>query len=139
MFVTYPGRFRPNICKITRPTAYPTISLLGLILQPSTSGAGKKESSRNRVFLIELHNEDDENPFTFATVTYDLMNSGVIFFPFDDRSPANVVIEEIRDIMAPNGQFDKTSLPYGKVSCTWYIGSRLTFLPVEVTTSTVVS
>jgi len=33
-----------------------------------------------------------------------------IFFPFDDRSPANVVIEEIRDIIAPNGQFDKTSL-----------------------------
>jgi len=59
-------------------------------------------------------------------------------FPFDDRSPANVVIEEIKDIMAPNGQFDKTSLPYGKVSCTRYIGPRFTFLPVEVTMSTVV-
>ncbi|TGZ48228.1 hypothetical protein DBV15_09372 [Temnothorax longispinosus] len=60
-----------------------------------------------------------------------------ICFPFDDRSPANVVIGEIKDIMAPNGQLDKTSLPYGKVSCTRYIGSRLTFLPVEVTTSAV--
>lgn len=71
-FVTYPGRFRPNICKITRPTAYPTVSLLGLILRPSPSRRRRGETALVIALpLIELHNKDDESSFTFATVTYD--------------------------------------------------------------------
>lgn len=71
-FVTYPGRFRPNICKITRPTAYPTVLSLFSSRPNSTSSPSReeKESSRNRMLLIELH--DDEEAFSpFATVTCD--------------------------------------------------------------------
>lgn len=69
-FVTYPGRFRSNICKITRPTAYPTVSLSPRPNSTSSPSRGEKESSRNRVLPIELH--DDEEAFSpFATVTCD--------------------------------------------------------------------
>lgn len=73
-FVTYPGRFRPNIRKITRPTAYPTIflslSLLGLILQYVVSLArrGERERARNRMLPIEPQ-DDERRPFHLSQLS----------------------------------------------------------------------